>query len=52
MAKAKRKAYEELDDQLETREGETKLYRIARQRDRGERISSRTELIRMKMVKC
>lgn len=34
MAKAKQKAYDELYDRLDTKEGEKDLYRLARQRDR------------------
>ena len=35
VAKAKEKAYEELYDRLETKEGEKELYRLAKQRDRA-----------------
>lgn len=35
VAKSKEKAYKELYDKLETREGENELYRLAKQRDRA-----------------
>ena len=35
VAKAKNKAYDELYEKLDTKEGEKDLYRLARQRDRA-----------------
>ena len=46
MAKAKHKAYEELYDRLDTKEGEKDLYRLVRQRNQAGKDVQQVRLIK------
>ena len=46
MAKAKHKAYEDLYDRLDTKEGEKDLYRLARQRNQAGKDVQQVRLIK------
>ena len=46
MRNAKQKAYEELYDRLDTKEGEKDLYRLARQRNQAGKDVQRVKLIK------
>ena len=46
VAKAKEKAYDELYEKLDTKEGEKDLYRLARQRDRAEKDVLQVQVIK------
>ena len=48
MAKARNKAYEELYKKLETKEGEKKLFKIAKQRNKQTKQGCATRVIKSK----
>ena len=48
MAKARNKAYEELYEKLETKEGENELFKIAKQRNRQSKDVQQVRVIKSK----
>ena len=48
VAKARNKAYEELYEKLETKEGENELFKIAKQRNRQNKVVQQVRVIKNK----